>query len=267
LGVLQRGVVEVCSASGYELLVHPLDAEAPDLPEAIAAFVRRSRVDGLLLLSPISENGKIPAALVELGVPAVALAAIRVPGYPAMLVSDEVSAGRGMAAHLIGLGHRRIAMITGPLRYFSARERQRGFLQAMDAAHLPVPPEYIVEGDYRFASGLAAAERLLSLAERPTAIFASNDIMAAAVLKVAAERGLQTPRDLSVAGYDDSDIATMVTPSLTTIRRPLEEMASAAASQLLALISGDPPGPDQKVALTLVTRASTAPPAGSPSRR
>jgi LacI family transcriptional regulator len=267
LGVLQRGVVEVCSPAGYELLVHPADAEAPDLPEAIAAFVRRSRVDGLILPSPISENAQIPQAVLALGVPAVGLAAVRAPGYPSMVVSDEITAVRGMTEHLIGLGHRRIAMVTGPLRYFSARERRTGFLEAMAAAGLDVPPDYVVEGDYRFASGVAGAERLLSLSERPTAIFASNDIMAAAVLKVAVGKGLEVPRDLSVAGYDDSDIATMVTPSLTTIRRPLQEMARAAASQLLSLISGDPPGPDQKVALTLVTRASTAPPGGGSSSR
>jgi LacI family transcriptional regulator len=186
-----------------------------------------------------------------------------------MLVSDEVAAARRMTEHLIGLGHRGIAMITGPLRYFSARERRSGFLEAMAAAGLSTSADDVVEGDYGFASGLAAAGRLLDRAERPTAIFASNDIMAAAVLKAAAERGLQVPGDLSVAGFDDSDIATMVSPSLTTIRRPLQEMARTAASLLVSLISGDQPGPDQRVALTLVERASTgAPPAaGNSSRR
>lgn len=263
IGVLQRGVVEVCSTAGYELLVHPVDAEAPDVSEAIAAFVRRSRVDGLLLLSPISENPTIPAALKALDVPSVALAALRVPGYPSMLVSDEFSAARRMTEHLIGLGHRRIAMVTGPLRYLSARERKAGFLEAMAAAGLEARPELVVEGDYGFDSGAAAAQRLLSLDERPTAIFASNDIMAAAVLKTAADRGLQAPRDLSVAGFDDSDIATMITPSLTTIRRPLHAMARTAASQLLSLIAGDRPGPDQRVELTVVVRASTASPPSS----
>ncbi len=263
LGVLQRGVVEVCSQVGYELLVHPADTEAPEVAEEIAAFVRRSRVDGLILLSPVSENPAIPVALATLGVPAVGLAAIRVPGYASMLVSDEVSAARRMTEHLIGMGHRRIAMITGPLRFHSARERKAGFLQAMAAAGLEAGDGHVVEGDYGFAGGTAAAERLLDLPERPTAIFASNDIMAAAVLKAAAARGLEAPRDLSVAGFDDSDIAVMVSPSLTTIRRPLRDMAAGAASRLLSLIAGDAPGPDQRVELTLVTRASTAPPPSS----
>ncbi len=261
LGVFQHGIVEVCSAAGYELIVHPASTEDPQLAEAIAGFVRRSRVDGLLLLPPISENAAIPQALAGLGVAAVAIAAVRAPGYPSVLVSDERGAARQMAEHLIGLGHRRIAMINGPSRFFSAQEREAGFCAGLQAAGLDLPAAYRREGDYGFERARAAAADLLDQAEPPTAIFASNDIMAAAVLKTAAERGLDVPGDLSVAGFDDSDIATMVTPSLTTIRRPLLDMARDATRQLLAQIAGGPVAAvDQRVELSLVARGSSAAP-------
>lgn len=264
LGVFQRGIVEVCSAAGYELLVHPADTEDPDLPETIAAFVRRSRVDGLIVLSPIAEHAEIPPALAALDVASVGIAAIRAPGYSSMLVSNERAAARRMTEHLIALGHRRIAMITGPLRFCSAQERLAGFREAVSAAGLTAPDGFVVEGDYQFESGRRATAELMRAAEPPTAIFASNDIMAAGVLKTAVELGLPVPGRLSVAGFDDSDIATMVSPSLTTIRRPLHEMARDATLRLLTLIGDETDvGPDQQVELTLVVRGSTAAPSAA----
>ncbi len=261
LGVFQRGIVEVCAEAGYELIVHPASTEAPDLAESIAAFVRRSRVDGLILLPPISENAAIPQALNSLGVLSVGVAAVRAPGYASVVVSDERSAARQMGEHLIALGHRRIALITGPMRFFSAQEREAGLRDALIAAGLSLPDQYRREGDYGYDSARLAAASLLDQAQPPTAVFASNDIMAAAVLKTALERGLSLPADLSVAGFDDSDIAVMVSPALTTIRRPFLEMARDATSQLLSLIGAPREGPvDPAAQLTLVVRESTAPP-------
>lgn len=263
IGLFQRGIVEICSEAGYELLVHPASAQAPALAANIEDFVRRTRVDGLVLLPPVSEAAMIPRALRRLGVVAVGIAAVRVPGYPAMLVSAERAAASEMAAYLVGLGHRRIGMITGPLHFHSATEREQGFHAGLMAAGIALPAAYVREGDYGFEAGLAAAADLLSLPERPTAIFASNDIMAAAVLKVARERQLSVPGDLSVAGFDDSDVASMMSPALTTIRRPVLAMAREATQRVIALLDSDEDRlPDYSVKLEVIVRQSTAPPGG-----
>jgi LacI family transcriptional regulator len=260
IGVLQRGIAGLCAQEGYELVVHPARYDDPGLIGDIRDFARRSRVDGVVLLPPVSELADIATALATLGVPAVALAAAAVPGHRAMLVSEERAATETLVDHLVSLGHRRIAMITGPRRFRSSSEREGGFRDALARHALDLPDDLVREGDYGFAGGLAAARALLSLPARPTAIFAANDIMAAAVLKAAGEAGLAVPCDLSVAGFDDSDIATMLTPALTTIRRPLEAMAADATGRLLALIAGEPASGPAPVPLTLIVRESTAPP-------
>lgn len=258
IGVFQRGIVEVCAALGYELVVHPAKVADPELTRNIEDFVTRSRVDGLILLPPISEIAAIPVALARLRVPSVGIASVRVPGYPAMLVSDERAAAGLLADHLVALGHRRIAMITGPLHFRSACERRQGFCDALHRHGVDLDARYVREGDYTFPSGLAAAATLLDEAAPPTAIFASNDIMAAAVLKFAAERRITVPGDLSVVGFDDSAIAEMVSPALTTIRRPLLDLARAATEQLTRLISVSPEVPHETVyQLTVVVRGST----------
>ncbi len=261
IGVFQRGIVDVCAALGYELVVHPAKFGDPGLTRDIEGFARRSRIDGLIVLPPISEAASIPPALARLGVPAVGIASVRLPGYPAVLVSDERAAAALVAHHLVALGHRRISLVTGPRTFHSATEREGGFRDTLAAHGVPLPDRYVREGDYGFASGCSAAAALLGQPDPPTAIFAGNDIMAAGAIKAAHERGLAIPRDVSIAGFDDSDIASMVSPSLTTIRRPLLEMAHEATERLVAMIADAeaPPPPHSSVALSLIERRSTGP--------
>lgn len=263
IGVYHHGIAEVCAARGYELVVHPVAPGDPALVANLHAFVRRSRVDGLIVLSPLSEHPGLPPAMGALGLPAVALGAKMIPGYAAMLIADELGAAQAMARHLLDLGHRHLGLITGPMQRQSARERAAGFHAALAERAMVLDPAFVAEGDYGFESGVRAAEQLLSRPVPPTAIYACNDIMAAAVLKVAVERGLSVPRDLSVTGFDDSDIAAMVSPSLTTVRRPLLDMARRATQRLIDVIAGQPTPavPDAPVDLSIVVRASTAAPA------
>ena len=260
ISALQRGIVETASQHGYELVVHPVRFGDPEVAADVESFVRRSRVDGLIVLPPTSEIAAIPARLTQLGVPSVGIASVSLQEYPFMLVSDERGATFELGQRLVALGHRRIALIEGPPHFRSAQERKAGFLSALLE---PMPEAYLQKGDYGFESGLAAAEALLSLDQPPTAIFACNDIMAAAVVKVARERGVQVPAALSVAGFDDSDIASMISPALTTIRRPLTEMVRVATEKLLAMI--DDPNraqPHQPIALSLIHRLSVSAPPG-----
>ena len=149
-----------------------------------------------------------------------------------------------------------IGFIVGDLGYMSAQRRLDGFLSALTKAGVMIPPEYIRFGLFDFASGLEQAERLLALPEPPTAIFASNDDMAAGVLATAHRRSISVPEDLSVVGFDDTPFASIVWPALTTVRQPVRLLAEAAADLLLR-----PPAEpeDRQLPHELVVRQSTGP--------
>lgn len=259
IGAMQRGIVESCSQHGYELVVHPVRFGDPDVALEVEKFVQRSRVDGLIVLPPTSELAAIPERLSALGVPSIGIASISVPAYPCMLISDERTATGKLARYLLDLGHRRIAMIEGPSHFRSAQQRKAGFLAALADSGLALDV-HLRDGDYSFDSGLTAAASLLTMDKPPTAIFACNDIMAAAVIKTARDLGVSMPDQLSVAGFDDSDLASMISPALTTIRRPLREMAKTATEHLLKMIAQPATAlPYQTLDLTLVHRQSTGP--------
>ncbi|MBB5698410.1 LacI family DNA-binding transcriptional regulator [Sphingomonas yantingensis] len=254
LDAVQRGIVAAASARGYEMVVHPAGGDAA--VEDIAAFARRTRVDGLIVLPPVCEAAGLAESL---SIPTIAFAAARIAGYATMLVSDEREAAGEVARHLLSLGHRRIGFVSGPPGLLSASERRAGFAEALAAAGAPLDPALVVVGDYRFAGGVAAGEALLAGNDRPTAIFASNDVMAAGVLKVAARMNIAVPADLSVAGFDGSALATMLTPALTTVARPLGDMAARAAERLIDAIEGEAADGDLAATLTLQIAESTGP--------
>jgi LacI family transcriptional regulator len=261
LDEVQRGMVEVCGVLGFEVVIHPCRYHAPELLDDIAAFVRRSRVDGVIVIPPVSERADVNEILARLGAPAVYITSVAVPGQA--LIAREREAACRMARRLAELGHRRIGFISGPPEFQSARERQAGFTSEMARHGCAVVME---EGDYSFASGLECGARLLSAQERPTAIFASNDSMAAGVFKAAARLGLAIPLDLSVVGFDDSEIARMLTPALTTIRRPMRDFAKEAILRLLARIDGQevtaPTSGEDGPELSFIERDSAAAPRG-----
>lgn len=232
LDPLQRGMVGAAAARGYELVVHPV-AMAGDPAVDARDFVQRSRVDGVVVVPPVSGLDGIAETL---GVPAVALSSVALSGYDAVLVSNERGAARAVADHLVALGHRHVALLSGPAAAHSARERRAGFVESLAAHGITLSAE--AEGDYGFDAGVVAAQTLLTRNPRPTAIFAANDVMAAAVLKVAAGMALSVPGDLSVIGFDGSILARMLTPALTTVHRPIADMAAAVTERLIDRIEG-----------------------------
>ncbi|WP_369059767.1 LacI family DNA-binding transcriptional regulator [Caulobacter sp. 73W] len=258
LDPVQRGLSEVCGARGFEVVVHPCSYDADNLLDDVRGFINRSRVDGVVLLPPLAELTQLHQVIAETHTPSVAIASVPIKGAD-MLVSMERQAAQQLTRRLIALGHTRIAFISGPSRFISAQQRRQGFLDALAEAGLA--RSVMSEGDYSFESGLACGQAILDLPDLPTAVFASNDFMAAGVLKAMSARGLSSPRDLSVAGFDDSSIARMISPALTTINRPMRAMAQTAAERLLARIEGGEakshPQP-QEIALEVVERESTA---------
>lgn len=233
LDPLQRGIVGAAAERGYELVVHPVAPGDGDPVADVLDFAGRSRVDGVVVVPPVSG---VAEALGGMGVPAVALSSVPLAGYGAVLVSDERGAARMVADHLVALGHRRVALLSGPASAHSACERRAGFVAGLADHGLTLTQE--AEGDYGFDSGVTAATRLLQAPSRPTAIFTGNDVMAAAVLKVAASLSLNVPDDLSVVGFDGSILARMLTPALTTVHRPIADMAAAITTRLIDRIEG-----------------------------
>ncbi|MCC3761751.1 LacI family DNA-binding transcriptional regulator [Glycomyces sp. TRM65418] len=169
--------------------------------------------------------------------------------------------GLAAARHLVGLGHRRIAVITGPDHMEAARARLDGFRSGLDMAGAPIDPALVRPGDFEIETGRDLASDLLRLDAPPTAIFACNDGTALGVYHAAAKLGVRIPEDLSVVGFDDLPKAKWTVPPLTTVRQPLKAMGAAAARMILALAAGEPL-PQQRVELAteLVVRESTAPP-------
>jgi LacI family transcriptional regulator len=177
-------------------------------------------------------------------------------------VSAAHTAGADAAVnHLVELGHRRIGAITGPRGWIATEERLRGYQSALAAAGILAEPELVQESNFEIEQGRRAARHLLDLHDRPTAIFAFNDNIAIGVLQAARERGMRVPEELSVVGFDDVELAEIVTPALTTVRQPLAEMGRMAVSLLERLIEGQRiEALHVQLRTQLVVRQTTAPP-------
>jgi LacI family transcriptional regulator len=229
---VQRGLFTICANRRYELVVHPCQFGSASLVENVVDFARGTRIDGLVIVPPVAETVGLAEALREHGIPAVGIASVPIPHYGLMLVPRERAATAAIANYLVSLGHRKLGIICGPTRFKSAAERRAGFLDALAKHGITVPAHHIKQGDYEFVSGMSCAAEILSQPDRPTAIFASNDRMAAGVLKVAAQMGIHVPRQLSVVGFDDSIVASMLNPGLTTVNRPMKVLAEQAGRWL-----------------------------------
>ncbi len=209
------------------------------------------------------------AKLAASGIPLVALDPTGQPMHSTPSVgATNWSGGVAATQHLLDLGHRRIAVITGPTAHFCARARLDGFRAAMDRAGVPVDERLIRVGRFRVDDGMNFGTELLRLPDPPTAIFACNDLQAIGVYEAARLAGLGIPERLSVVGFDDVEYAGWCGPPLTTVRQPLAEMGATAAELALALGSGHRPAHTRvELATTLVVRESTAPPPGVSTKR
>jgi LacI family transcriptional regulator len=232
LQALLVGVLRAASSAAIQLVIEYWEDMSADA-ERKAARALAERVDGVILPPPLCESQAAVTELVKAGIPVVAIASGQRSDAVSCVRIDDFHAGREMADYLILQGHRRIGFIRGRRDLSASARRYEGFVSALHTAGLAVEPGLVQQGDYTYRSGLAAAEKLLSHRRPPTAIFASNDDMAAAAISVAHRRGLDVPGDLSVVGFDDTSAATTVWPELTTIEQPIEAMASAAIAILL----------------------------------
>ena len=232
------GALDAAARHGVQLVLEKCELT----PSASRRAVRRllaGAVVGVVLPPPLCESSVVRAELNAAKLPVVTVAAGR-PAADTMGVRiDDYTAALEMTRYLIGLGHRRLAFIKGHPNQSASEERWLGFTAALEEAHLASEgqrPPLMEQGFFSFRSGLDAARKLLGAEPPPTAIFASNDDMAAAVIAEAHRRGLDVPRDLTVVGFDDTLIASTIWPELTTIQQPIARMAAEAIDLLVTAV-------------------------------
>lgn len=264
---MQKGVLAACRETGFGLQIQPVDSTSPLLAEELVEFVQRSRLAGLVLTAPMSERADLVAALAERGIALVRIiAATEDPddGLPCIYVDDR-NAAYEITEHLIQLGHRRIGFLWGGAQHLSSSERYAGYEKALKDYGISVDEQLVVPGDYTFDDGFRGARCLLALHEPPTAIFGSNDEIAAGVLAAAKSAGINVPYELSIAGFEDSPFSRQSWPSLTTAKQATDSIAKQATRLLIAGLRqyayADNPAPprNQGFLPQLVVRGSTAP--------
>lgn len=255
-----RGVEEVAAEHGMSVALTQSGTRHAPAEEWLEGVIQRRPVGVILVFSELP--AAMRGALATRGIPFVI---IDPAGDPPVAVPSVASANwnGGLAAtrHLIDLGHTRIAVITGPDDMMCSHARLDGYRSAMTAAGLAVDESLVRFGDFHLEGGVQHASALLDLAEPPTAIFAGSDLQALGVYDVARQRGIRVPEALSVVGYDDIPLAQWVSPRMTTVLQPLEEMGREAARLAIRLADGPiVPTPRIELATRLIVRESTAPP-------
>ena len=260
------GSLDCASRSGAQLIVEK--CEPGDDAIAVARQMIGNGIDGIVLPEPLCDSPDLRAAIEDEGVMLAAVGGGDRSGEMIIVGIDNRHAAYVMTRHLIAMGHVRIGFVIGNPRQAASGERLEGYRAGLADQGIAIDDTLIVQGLFTYRSGLDAAEQLLEGSAPPTAIFASNDDMAAAAVAVAHRHGLDVPGDLTVCGFDDTTLATAIWPELTTIRQPIAEMARRAVELLVRRAAGEAGGVEDghlELAFELVRRQSDAPPRRRPS--
>lgn len=247
---------------GFQLGYSVILCNSDNNPEKQSRYIQTllaKQVDGVIFISSASSPDDL-MRLVENNIPVV-VADRDVPLELAdVVLLDNEQAGYDATRHLFDLGHRRIACITGPNHLAPSMQRFEGYKRCLQENGIEVNPNWIGMGDFRFQSGEAAVQRILTSAPRPTAVFVLNDMMAIGAISAAHKAGLSIPQDISVIGFDDIEIDAAVVPALSTMAQPIDEMTQQAMSLLLEHLLGKKHDMNQRVILhaKLIRRDSTA---------
>jgi LacI family transcriptional regulator len=257
IGEIVRGIDAELEHADYDLMLFTTHRRAAKEATYVASLAQ-GVVEGLLMVLPrnpadylgVLSSRKFPHVLIDHQGVDTNCPAVGATNWQGGFVATE---------YLISLGHQRIAFITGSMDLGCARDRLEGYQAALRAHHLPETPELIYEGDFNQNSGVAAANALLMLPDPPTAIFASNDVMAMGAMDAIRHCGLRIPDDISIVGFDNIPQAAMVYPPLTTVQQPLEQMGRVATQVLLDMLSD----PEKKITrlelpTELIVRSSTS---------
>nr|AQQ74456.1 hypothetical protein [uncultured bacterium] len=255
---IQEGVLEICRPQGYDLVVHPAIYKDKNLTKDISEFILEKRIDGVMLTPPISDHVGVINSLRKHNIPMVRVAPTENKSLTPYVETNDREAAYDMTCHLIALGHERIGFIAGHPDHRAISLRLEGYKAALIENQIAIDKTLIEQGDNSFESGEEAARRLLALEQKPTAVFAANDDMAAGVIMAAHKMNLKIPQQISVCGFDDTPVAHQLWPALTTIKQPIRAMAKKATELLLKQIKGkDVQLPASILTSTLIVREST----------
>jgi LacI family transcriptional regulator len=264
---MARGIQEVAEADGYVTGIYSSHGD----PERHAAMLHRfleGRIDGLVVTFPAGELVRTEiVGLARSGVAVVSVFGDAVGDPPIDNLRTDLAAGTRQAmAHLLGLGHKRVAFVGDPNDRARPGRKLSAYRAALEEAGIAPRADYVRESDWGFASGHRAAHQLLALEPRPTAVVAATDLVALGAIRAADERGLRVPEDVSVVGFTDVPVASLVTPPLTTVAEPHAEAGRAAGRLLLARLKRHEVGPGREILLPcqLVVRATSGPPKQAP---
>jgi LacI family transcriptional regulator len=256
---LQHGAMARCRKDKFRLFVHQCSGQGEDLIRDVMGLIDQTHVDGLIVSPPLSEASPLIAALEQRTIPFVRIGGSDLQHASPYVDMDDEGAAREMTEHLIAQGHRRIAFIVGHPNHLASSLRLRGYRSALEQHQIHFDPAYVKQGYFVFESGLQAARELLTLPTPPTAVFASNDDMAAGVLLAAHELSMPVPGRLSVAGFDDTYIARIVWPRLTTVHQPSYDLAFSATDLLLLSLKDGGAPKTARLPHKLIRRESTGP--------
>jgi DNA-binding LacI/PurR family transcriptional regulator len=255
-----RGVEQVAGPARVGVVLSESGGAHRPGQEWLDDVLARRPLGVILVLSDLDPAQRRQLETRSIPVVVVDTAGEPLPGMPAV-GSANWNGGLVATRHLLDLGHRRIAVVSGPADLLCSRARIDGYRSAHDQLGVPVDPVLVRHGDFFVEGGYHHGRDLLTRPDRPTAIFAGSDFQALGVLRAARELGLRVPEDLSVVGYDDLPVISWIGPALTTVRQPLEEMAATATRMVLGLAEGTVPANRRiDLAVELVVRESTAPP-------
>jgi LacI family transcriptional regulator len=255
---LLKGVARGAQGTDYEILAYS-GSQTEGWERRSLARLGGTLIDGAIMVTPTVVG-------VKTNIPVVAVDPHEGPTDLPTVDSDSLRGGRLATRHLIGLGHRRIALLSGRTDLDSARLREQGFRTEMAKAGIPVQEDLLIATAFQPDLATEAARRLLTMANPPTAIFAANDIAALRAMEVAGELGLRIPEDLSLVGFDDIPDAAAASPPLTTVRQPLQKMGEEALRLLLDLLTGVDSPRHVRLDVDLIERSSCSAPSSMRQR-
>ncbi len=257
---IQQGAIEACREYGYHLVVEPFDLTGADMAVNMEMLLDRMPVDGVILTPPLVDDPIILEILRRFDKNYVLVAPSNPPANAMSVKMDDTQAAYEMTQYLINKGYKDIGFIKGHPQHGASALRYIGFVKALEEAGLEVRSEWVKTGDFTFTSGVTAAEEIFANNERPRAIFASNDDMAAGVVSVANRHFVAIPQKLAVCGFDDTVLANTISPRLTTIKQPIHEMGYLAVKLLIDKPSSNAEVEDENVfnlAHKLIVRESS----------
>jgi LacI family transcriptional regulator len=260
---LQHGAMARCRQEKFRLFVHQSSGRADELTRDVIGLIDQTHVDGLIVSPPLCESAQLLEALDARALPFVRIAPSDVPHHSPYVDMDDEGAACEMTEFLIANGHERIGFIAGHPDHFASSLRLRGYRSALERHGIGFDAAYLKQGYFVFESGFEAGRELLTMPNPPSAVFASNDDMAAGVLLAAHELEIPVPGRVSVAGFDDTYISRIVWPRLTTVHQPSYDLAFAATDLLLQCLRKGTAPATVRLPYRLIPRESTGPARGA----